>query len=61
MSKNIVMQVKCVHCGREQYGVAVFDISHGKHPCVWCGKTPKVYTDETEYWADVDKARGTDE
>jgi uncharacterized CHY-type Zn-finger protein len=34
----IAMQTRCVHCGREQYALAVWDISHGQHPCCFCGE-----------------------
>ncbi len=46
--KIIAMQVRCIYCDREQYAPAVVPISEGKHPCVWCGKTPPVLT-EKEY------------
>lgn len=45
-TKDIAMQVKCIYCGREQYAIAVYDISYGKHPCVWCGKTPPILTEK---------------
>ena len=38
------MQMRCIFCGKEQYAPAVFDISHGKRPCCWCGKTPNQMT-----------------
>lgn len=44
----VAMQSRCVYCGREQYAPAVLDISRGQHPCVWCGKTPPMMT-EQEY------------
>jgi hypothetical protein len=47
--KNVAMQERCIHCGREQYGPAVYMISYGKHPCVWCGKMSKQLT-EQEYF-----------
>jgi hypothetical protein len=31
------MQVRCIYCLREQYAMAVFEVSHGRSPCVWCG------------------------
>ena len=34
----IAMQTRCVHCVREQYALAVWDISHGQHPCCFCGE-----------------------
>ena len=45
----VVMQVRCIYCKKEQYGVAVYDISFGNHPCVWCGKTPPVFNSDEEY------------
>lgn len=54
--QKIAMQEYCVHCGCEQYALAVFDISHGKHPCWWCGKMPKEMT-EKEYYAKLRKIR----
>lgn len=36
------MLVRCTECGREQYMLAVYSVSHGNHPCVWCGKLNKV-------------------
>ena len=44
MIKDIAMQSRCIYCKKEQYAMAVHSISHGKHPCVWCGKTPPVLT-----------------
>ena len=42
------MQIRCIYCKKEQYAPAVWSISYGKHPCVWCGKTsPKL--NEKEY------------
>lgn len=41
---NIEMQVNCVFCGHEQYSPAIWDISHGRHPCCWCGKFSKPMT-----------------
>lgn len=38
------MQEKCIHCGREQYAPAVYPISMGEHPCVWCGKMSEKMT-----------------
>ena len=46
--EDIAMQVRCIYCDKEQYAIAVWSISHGEHPCVWCGKTPPVLT-VTEY------------
>lgn len=33
-----VMHNSCTHCGREQYGPTIYDISHGKLACPMCGK-----------------------
>jgi hypothetical protein len=41
---KIAMQMRCVFCGEEQYMPAVFEISHGNHPCCWCGKMSKPMT-----------------
>ena len=44
---DVEMQTRCIYCTREQYAMAVHAISHGEHPCVWCGVTPPVLnTDE---------------
>jgi hypothetical protein len=45
---NIAMQERCIYCKREQYIPAVWEISHGERPCVWCGKTSKKMS-ESEY------------
>ena len=40
---RVAMQTRCIYCHKEQYAPAVYEISYGKHPCVWCGKTsPKM-------------------
>lgn len=46
-----VMQVRCIHCKREQYALAVWLISHGLLGCSWCGELPPVFTDENHYRA----------
>lgn len=46
---EVAMQPRCIYCKREQYGPAVWDISHGEHPCVWCGKTPPTFETEREW------------
>lgn len=51
----VVMQNRCIYCKKEQYGPAVYDISHGKHSCVWCGQTPPVIRSYDEYWEEVDR------
>ena len=47
-TEDIAMQSRCVHCGAEQYAMAVSEISRGNSPCVWCGKKSKQMT-EREY------------
>ncbi len=42
--KDLAMQIRCVHCKREQYIPMVWDVSHGRHPCSWCGKMSKKMT-----------------
>lgn len=32
----MAMQVRCVHCLREQSTEAVLEISLDRQPCVWC-------------------------
>jgi len=53
---SIAMQERCIYCGREQYAPAVWSISHGEHPCVWCGVTPPKMT-EKEYAIKLKKVR----
>jgi len=45
---EIAMQTYCVRCGKEQYVPNVWPVSHGLHPCSWCGKMSKKMT-EKEY------------
>ena len=54
MKDNIAMQDRCIYCKQEQYSPAVFEISLGKHPCVWCGKTPPVLI-EKEYREELNR------
>lgn len=42
------MQMRCVHCLREQWAMAVFGVSTGQLGCTWCGKTSTVMS-EQEY------------
>ena len=42
--KDTAMQIRCIYCHKEQYAPAVYDISQGNHPCVWCGATPPKMT-----------------
>jgi uncharacterized CHY-type Zn-finger protein len=51
------MQIYCVHCGLEQWAPAVWNISHGKETCAWCGKMSKEMTTE-EYRKAIKKFRG---
>ena len=44
--QEIAMQIRCVRCGLEQYAPAVWSISHGKHPCCWCGGMSEQMTHE---------------
>jgi hypothetical protein len=50
MSKeeDIAMQVRCVHCGCEQYGMSVHPVSMGDMGCYRCGELSKKMT-EKEY------------
>lgn len=41
---DIAMQVRCVHCLREQYALAVMAVSLGEAGCVWCGAMSKPMT-----------------
>lgn len=43
---NLAMQVRCVHCKREQYSLAVWSISNGESDCPWCGKASRKMTYE---------------
>ena len=51
---KIAMQEKCIYCGEEQYKPAVWSISNGEHPCVWCGKVPPIMT-VAEYKQELSK------
>ncbi len=44
MELTHAMQVRCVHCLREQYCLAVIGVSAGTHPCVWCGEKSQPMT-----------------
>lgn len=35
---EIAMQVRCIHCGQEQYGPNVHTVSYGEGACAKCGK-----------------------
>lgn len=50
----IAMQTRCIKCGLEQYGPAVYKISHGEMACVWCGEMSKPMS-EAEYQKHLDK------
>lgn len=39
---NHRMQKRCTECGKKQYAVIVWPVSHGWKPCAWCGKINKV-------------------
>lgn len=47
-NQEVAMQTRCIFCRREQYGPAVWSISHGEQACCWCGETPPILT-EMEY------------
>ena len=51
---EIAMQIRCVHCKKEQWAMAVYKISHGEIPCVWCGKMSEPMTREA-YWEALSK------
>jgi hypothetical protein len=53
---TIAMQVRCVHCLREQYALNVIGVSTGEDPCAWCGKHSREMT-EAEYRAALEAAR----
>jgi hypothetical protein len=53
---ELAMQVRCVHCLREQYMLAVIGVSTGEHPCCWCGKLSRRMTDR-EYRKALEAAR----
>lgn len=44
------MLMWCPSCKKEQYGPAVWSISHGESPCAWCGheeeNLPRLYPGE---------------
>ena len=57
MTGDLAMQMRCIQCRREQYAPAVLAISHGEHPCVWCGHTPPQLT-VAEYQARMRSGQG---
>lgn len=42
-----VMRMRCTECQREQYGPAVWAISHGWAACSWCGQRNRVQRIQT--------------
>jgi hypothetical protein len=58
--KGVAMQTRCIYCLREQYAIAVHDISHGKCGCSWCGKTPPKMTYKEWYKALEDRRKEKD-
>lgn len=54
------MQSRCVSCGREQYALNVYALSHGQSGCSWCGFVPPAYTSMTEYRAAVRATKEND-
>lgn len=61
MSKgdDLAMQMRCLHCLREQYMLAVLAVSTGEHPCVWCGVKSHPMTCD-EYVEALAATRATD-
>lgn len=55
--EDLAMQVRCVHCRREQWMIVVYPISLGECPCAWCGEMSKRMTN-TEYQAALAAAEG---
>ena len=41
---NLAIQVRCVHCKREQYALNVMVVSRGIGGCSFCGKKSKRMT-----------------
>lgn len=49
MNHEVAMQIRCVNCGLEQYAPAVYLVSMGEYPCVFCGiKSNKMTKKEYE-------------
>lgn len=46
--EQIALQTRCIHCGCEQYAMAVMSVSRGDGACVWCGEKSVVMS-EDEY------------
>ena len=53
---DVAMQVRCLHCLREQYVLAVLTVSLGLSGCTWCGKKSEPMT-HAAYRAAITKAR----
>jgi hypothetical protein len=45
---DVAMQLRCVHCLREQYALNVPAVSTGEYGCCWCGRRSQPMT-EAEY------------
>jgi len=54
--EEMALQTRCVHCGKEQYAMAVLDVSKGEHPCVWCGEYSHKMTID-EYYDELEKVK----
>lgn len=42
--EDVAMQMRCIHCGREQWAITVAPISHGEAGCAWCGEFSRPMT-----------------
>lgn len=47
--EDLVMQARCLYCGAQHYGPAVYAISRGEDACGSCGRTPPVFHDRAAY------------
>ena len=43
---DVAMQSVCIFCLKEQYAPFVYEISHSKRPCAWCGMYAPILTEE---------------
>jgi hypothetical protein len=57
---KVVMQPRCVHCLKEQYVLAVMDVSHGNTGCTWCGRIAPVFYADEDYRAVLKERRSQD-
>jgi transcription elongation factor Elf1 len=47
--EDVAMQTRCLHCGREQYALAVIGVSTGELGCSWCGVKSEQMTRDAYY------------